>query len=96
MQTDKIPTKDIAVNTESLDLSVTSHNLDFFEMVPTRLQDDDSGVFQVKSGFSPPDSECRMNRFLNDVSALHQSTETSALIQYKLDESLKTLEVERK
>ena len=89
-------TKEMGTNTENLDLSVTSHLLDF-EMVPTRLQDDDSGVFQVKgSNFSPPDSESRMTRFLNDVSALQSSSENNSLVQFKLDEAIKTLEVERK
>lgn len=93
VQTAQMKTKEVAINTDNLDLSVTS-SFDF-EIVPTRLQDDDSGVFQVKESFSPHSD--RMNRFLNDVSAQQSSDQqTSMMVHYRLDEAIKTIEAERK
>ena len=60
-----------------------------------RLQDDDSGVFQVKESNFSPTSDGRMSRFLNDVSSL-QSAEQSSMLQFRLDEALKTITAERK
>jgi hypothetical protein len=60
-----------------------------------RLQDDDSGVFQVKDSNFSPNSDGRMSRFLNDVSTL-QSSEQSSMLQFRLDEAIKTITAERK
>lgn len=97
VQTVKSSAKEIGINTDNLDLSVTSHSLDFDLVPPTSSrhhQDDDSGVFQVKgSNFSP--SSDRMSRFLSDVSAL-QSAEQSTMTSFRLEEAVKTIEAERK
>jgi hypothetical protein len=95
--------KDVSVNTTCLDMSVMSFNLPFnIDQQQQQQQqqsiDDcgDSGVFHVKASSSSisPNSD-RMKRFLNDVSAM-QSSEQATMIQFRLDEALKTLEAERK
>lgn len=92
--------KDVSVNTTCLDMSVMSFNLPFNIDQQQQQQsiDDcgDSGVFHVKASSSSisPNSD-RMKRFLNDVSAM-QSSEQATMIQFRLDEALKTLEAERK
>ena len=78
--------KDVGTSANLLDLSVTSHlgptpiNIDVDNIA---VKDDcgDSGVFPVKESNLSPRSD-RMNRFLNDVTAV-QNQDQANMLQYR-------------
>ena len=96
VQTDTESKADVAIMADLMpmpDMSVTGFEIIATGGSPLRLTEDhDSGVSSVKSliGFD------RMSRFLQDVSMQQQSEQSNTFIQYRLEEALKTLEMERR
>ncbi len=97
IQTKTYRVQEVQTDVEFNDAANNTEDTDYDSAAPSRLQDDDSGVFQVKDHVSSPSTSStdRMSRFLSDVSAM-QTAEQSTMLQLRLDEALKTIEAERR